>query len=83
MTPASLGHKPIPGIKHLLTMDRKRARHRHLTVSRAYGGCLTHDLVRERYCIAAQPRHVALIFPPLTYFPNSVFFLFLGLSVLS
>uniref|UniRef100_A0A7S4FXQ0 60S ribosomal protein L34 n=1 Tax=Eutreptiella gymnastica TaxID=73025 RepID=A0A7S4FXQ0_9EUGL len=48
MTPASLGHKPIPGIKHLLTMDRKRARHRHLTVSRAYGGCLTHDLVRER-----------------------------------
>mmetsp|Transcript_34158 Transcript_34158/g.61205 ORF Transcript_34158/g.61205 Transcript_34158/m.61205 type:complete len:119 (-) Transcript_34158:768-1124(-) len=48
MTPASLGSKPIPGIKHLRTMERKRARHRELTVSRAYGGVLTHDLVRER-----------------------------------
>jgi len=48
MTPASLGHKPIPGIPHLRSMQRKGAPHRKLTVSRAYGGVLTHDLVRER-----------------------------------
>nr|QLA09635.1 60S large subunit ribosomal protein eL34 [Euglena gracilis]6ZJ3_Lw Chain Lw, Ribosomal protein eL34 [Euglena gracilis] len=47
-TPVSLGHKPIPGVKRLRSIQRKSAPKRHLTVSRAYGGCLTHDLVRER-----------------------------------
>ncbi len=47
-TPASLGHKPIAGVPHLRAMERKRAGHKQLSVSRAYGGCLTHDLVRER-----------------------------------
>eukprot|EP00996_Jenningsia_fusiforme_P002049 NODE_2894_length_1094_cov_614.673684_g2655_i0.p1 GENE.NODE_2894_length_1094_cov_614.673684_g2655_i0~~NODE_2894_length_1094_cov_614.673684_g2655_i0.p1 ORF type:complete len:117 (+),score=20.34 NODE_2894_length_1094_cov_614.673684_g2655_i0:70-420(+) len=47
-TPKSLGHKPIPGIPHMRAMDRHRAKHRLLTVSRAYGGVLTHDIVRDR-----------------------------------
>eukprot|EP01001_Neometanema_parovale_P001047 NODE_11182_length_559_cov_624.880734_g10900_i0.p1 GENE.NODE_11182_length_559_cov_624.880734_g10900_i0~~NODE_11182_length_559_cov_624.880734_g10900_i0.p1 ORF type:complete len:127 (-),score=29.05 NODE_11182_length_559_cov_624.880734_g10900_i0:119-499(-) len=47
-TPATLGHKKIAGIKHMSAMERANAKKKDLTVSRAYGGVLTHDLVRER-----------------------------------
>mmetsp|Transcript_10286 Transcript_10286/g.15042 ORF Transcript_10286/g.15042 Transcript_10286/m.15042 type:complete len:128 (+) Transcript_10286:47-430(+) len=47
-TPCYLGYKPIPGIKHIRHNTRDASNKRFRTVKRAYGGVLTHDLVRER-----------------------------------
>eukprot|EP00993_Chasmostoma_nieuportense_P005688 NODE_6309_length_549_cov_1374.156398_g6144_i0.p1 GENE.NODE_6309_length_549_cov_1374.156398_g6144_i0~~NODE_6309_length_549_cov_1374.156398_g6144_i0.p1 ORF type:complete len:120 (-),score=12.90 NODE_6309_length_549_cov_1374.156398_g6144_i0:122-481(-) len=47
-TPACTGHQRLQGIRHLGHMQRKNAAKKELTVSRAYGGVLTHKMVRER-----------------------------------
>jgi large subunit ribosomal protein L34e len=38
----------LPGIKHLKNSEYRRTTKRTRTVSRCYGGCLSHAAVRER-----------------------------------
>eukprot|EP00994_Dinema_validum_P004211 NODE_2248_length_735_cov_600.384840_g1815_i0.p2 GENE.NODE_2248_length_735_cov_600.384840_g1815_i0~~NODE_2248_length_735_cov_600.384840_g1815_i0.p2 ORF type:complete len:127 (+),score=7.78 NODE_2248_length_735_cov_600.384840_g1815_i0:99-479(+) len=51
-TPTSMGGKRIQGIKALTALQRKRIKNSknkgQLTVSRTYGGVLSHDLVKDR-----------------------------------
>eukprot|EP00761_Pharyngomonas_kirbyi_P011138 gb/GECH01011163.1/.p1 GENE.gb/GECH01011163.1/~~gb/GECH01011163.1/.p1 ORF type:complete len:117 (+),score=20.44 gb/GECH01011163.1/:1-351(+) len=46
--PRKLGHKRIHGVRRLAPRELKKLPKHKRTVSRAYGGTLTHDLVRER-----------------------------------
>eukprot|EP01064_Diplonema_japonicum_P008546 TRINITY_DN15_c0_g1_i2.p1 TRINITY_DN15_c0_g1~~TRINITY_DN15_c0_g1_i2.p1 ORF type:complete len:113 (+),score=31.07 TRINITY_DN15_c0_g1_i2:68-406(+) len=47
-TPRYLGHQRLAGVKALRPVDATAAPKRRKTVSRAYGGVLTHTQVRER-----------------------------------
>jgi large subunit ribosomal protein L34e len=46
--PKFLGGAALPGIKQMRAPEKMKAKHNEKTVSRAYGGVLSHDLVRER-----------------------------------
>ncbi len=47
-TPTYLGHKVIPGIQATTPGENSRLAKSKRTVNRAYGGVLTHDIVREK-----------------------------------
>ncbi|KAJ9460542.1 60S ribosomal protein L34 [Diplonema papillatum] len=47
-TPRYLGHKRVAGVKALRPVDAANAPKRRKTVSRAYGGVLTHGQVKDR-----------------------------------
>jgi large subunit ribosomal protein L34e len=46
--PKFLGGAALPGIRQLRAPQKKNAKKNEKSVSRAYGGVLSHDLVRER-----------------------------------
>jgi len=48
MTPKTLGHKRLPGTKRLRVVDQRNRSKKLRTVSRAYGGVLSADQVRDR-----------------------------------
>jgi large subunit ribosomal protein L34e len=49
--PKYLGGKALHGIKRLDAGERHRSSKLERTVARAYGGVLSHDIVREKYVL--------------------------------